>query len=692
MRKSKGFWLLATTAVIALLGGYLPAQASQISVSTAPQGAIVGLVAHYAPGERVISSDGTVPAESAVRVSGLTLKHDKALGLGWHSFKFSSVASQAQAQLAADQLRLVPGILGVDFDVKVAGASVPLAKPNSLAGYPVRVLAAIKPASVPTSVSALDAWNIAEPSTPQLRVQWGKPKSTYKASIVGYRVQASTDSGSTWSTLLSKSSSTTYSLLVRSYTAGTVVSFRVAAITKLGKLTKLGTYSKPVEVSASTVPQAPIFVGSRIATSTRTPGWQAQTLIERGGLPVTYEAVAIASGYPSVNCQTNMPGATSCSFSGLVSGVSYKVSVTAVNARGSAQTVEIKSVTDPKYPLQWYLNSRYGVQAEWAWERTRGAGAVVAILDSGYAPHPDLESQFLRNPDGTVAGYDFASLAAGPMDGDGWDPNPLDSDPNSDFHGVHVSGLVAAAANDIGIVGMAPEAKLLEVRVLGADGGTSSDLIAALNWSAGIDVPNTPKNLHPAQVINLSLGRAVPSGCDGATEYALRAIFARNITVVTSAGNDGALAQYSYPGNCVPTINVGASTYEGDRAFYSNVGEATNIMAPGGDDTPISGYQDPATGYMLSTLIDEGQATYSYMAGTSQAAPLITGTVALMYSLRPQITVAQVWEALSTTVTPFDDGTYCAMADESIGCGVGLLNAGAALEYVAVGTFTSASK
>ena len=693
-------WLLAAATTLTVLLSSLPAQAAQIPVSVAPSGAAVGLLAHLTPGAKVFEVDGSSVFLESISVAGLGVSNGKALGLGWHSFDFSKVATEAQAKLAATQLAVVPGVLAVDVNRKLASSSARAAGSASTrvqsagprVSFSARSLAALKPASVPTNVHAVDAWNLAEAATSQLRLTWSKPKSTYSATIIGYRVQTSIDAGLSWQTQLTKSAPTTYSLLVRKFDAGTVVSFRVAAVTKLGKLTKLGTYSKPVSAAATTVPQAPIFVGSRIATSARTPGWQVQNLVERGGLPVSYDAIASAAGYASVTCHTDLPGANSCSFTGLVPGVSYKVSVTVTNLRGTAQTVELKSVTDPKYPMQWSLNTRYGVHAEWAWERTRGAGAVVAVLDSGSSSHPDLDGQYLRNADGSVAGYDFVSLESGPGDGDGWDANPQDSDPSSDFHGVHVSGIVAAASNDIGVVGIAPEAKLLEVRVLGSDGGTSADLIAALNWSAGLDVANTPKNSHPANVINLSLGKPVPSGCDGATEYVLRALFVRNVAVITAAGNDGALAENSYPGNCVPTINVGASNFDGDKTFYSNVGEATNILAPGGDDTPITGSINPGTGYILSTIIDAGAADYGYMAGTSQAAPLVTGTVALMYSLRPQITIAQIWEALSKTASPFAAGSYCEAASASIGCGEGILNAGAALEYVAAGQFTAASK
>jgi hypothetical protein len=161
------------------------------------------------------------------------------------------------------------------------------------------------------------------------------------------------------------------------------------------------------------------------------------------------------------------------------------------------------------FASQWYLNATQGINAPKAWTYTKGSpSVVVAVIDSGITKHPDLDSQL-------VAGYDFVSnntrtcSYSNSGDGDGWDADP--SDPGdyytdntgfnaSSWHGTHVAGIIAAAQNDYGISGIAPGVKIQPSRALGPDGGCSADLIAALNWAAGLPVPNTPANKTPAKV------------------------------------------------------------------------------------------------------------------------------------------------------------------------------------------------
>jgi serine protease len=458
----------------------------------------------------------------------------------------------------------------------------------------------------------------------------------------------------------------------------------VAAVTSNGKVSKTGTYSSWATATPTTLPQAPTFNGPGVTSLYPTTSWQLLGITESGGLPVTYVAVATAKDQPSITCKTS---GSSCTFQGLVPGASYTVTLHAENAHGSSAEVSGLSVADPLYGLQWHLNSKYGIQAEQAWQHTRGSSNVtVAVIDSGITDHPDLNPNLWHNLDGSVYGYDFVSTPNGPGDGDGWDANPSDPTADNEWHGTHVSGIIAAASNNIGVTGVAPGVKLLEVRALGTKGGSSADLIAALNWAAGKDVPGVPKNQHPAQVINLSLGNKTYAQCDTGTAAVMQSLHDANVMVITAAGNDNSQAFYSYPGNCYPTINVGATGFTGDRAYYSNFGQGVDISAPGGDDKTPGDAPAETGGQIWSTLNDgtstPGKPIYDGAEGTSMAAPMVSGIAALLVSVKPTITPDQIWTALKSTATPWPVGSFCATASQDLSCGIGIANAGAAVEYV----------
>src|SRR5690606_9678862 len=122
---------------------------------------------------------------------------------------------------------------------------------------------------------------------------------------------------------------------------------------------------------------------------------------------------------------------------------------------------------DPRYAEQWgFHGNAGGIRAPAAWDKSTGAGVVVAIVDSGIIAHPDLDAN-------SVGGYDFVSSTssgnAGSGDGNGRDPDPTDA--SGVLHGTHVAGTVAAVTNNsTGVAGTAPNAKLLHLRVLGNNG------------------------------------------------------------------------------------------------------------------------------------------------------------------------------------------------------------------------------
>jgi subtilisin family serine protease len=168
-----------------------------------------------------------------------------------------------------------------------------------------------------------------------------------------------------------------------------------------------------------------------------------------------------------------------------------------------------------------------------------------------------------------------------------------------------------------------------------------------------------PLNLHPAKVINISMGTSGENFCDSATQAAVDAAKRADVTIVTSAGNSLMEATNSYPGNCFGTINVGATSSVGDRAIYSNTGPGVDVSAPGGDATQTAGTDADAAGMILSTINTGSRgpiaADYGYEEGTSMAAPLVAGVVALMYAAHPGLTFQQAATIIINTATPFNN-------------------------------------
>lgn len=336
---------------------------------------------------------------------------------------------------------------------------------------------------------------------------------------------------------------------------------------------------------------------------------------------------------------------------------------------------------DTLYDSQWSLfEDAGGARVQDAWDQERGSASVlIAQVDTGIQTHDDLD------PARIAPGYDFISDPDIANDGDGRDPDPSDPGdavaagecgPNSppedsSWHGLRVAGImVSTADNNAGVAGINHRSRLLMARALGKCGGYTSDIIDAMRWSAGLQVPGVPGNENPANVINLSFGGRGP--CSAAEQEAINQIVSLGAVVIVAAGNNGGSALNSTPANCDNVITVAATTRSGSRASYTNTGSVVDLSAPGGD------FQDGILTILNSGTTDPAGDIFGLIIGTSAAAAHVSGIASLMLSVNDQLAPHQIEEILQDTSRDFTD-TSC---NPDL-CGSGIVDARAAVQAAA---------
>ncbi len=291
--------------------------------------------------------------------------------------------------------------------------------------------------------------------------------------------------------------------------------------------------------------------------------------------------------------------------------------------------------SDPFVRYQWNMKGRRdgfpgGIDAAATWPITFGTGyPVVAVVDTGILPHPDLAGRLLP-------GYDFVSDPASANDGSGRDGDAEDPGNwaaagecgsgtparSSNWHGTHVAGIVAAdGSNGFGVAGVSWRTRILPVRVLGKCRSNVSDILDGIQWASGLPVPGVPKNANPAHIINLSLGGHVPDGCPWLIQESLNRALGQGALIVVSAGNNSDDAARYAPANCKGVLTVFATDHLGFEASYTNFDlKGIGISAPGGDSRwygrGFGIWSTVATGTTV-----RGDPTIEEMDGTSMAAP-----------------------------------------------------------------------
>jgi subtilisin family serine protease len=286
------------------------------------------------------------------------------------------------------------------------------------------------------------------------------------------------------------------------------------------------------------------------------------------------------------------------------------------------------AATDPLLADQWALADPSAIGAQEAWTQSNGSGVVVAVLDTGVQiSHPDLAGNIWTNS-GEIAGNGIDDDANGVVD-DVHGANAFDGSANIDDdngHGTHVAGIIAARkGNGIGGSGLAPGAKIMPVKVLDANmAGTTDSLAAGIRYAVD----------NGARILNVSVNSDQPADAlKSAVDYAAQ----KGAIIVASAGNNGRNIDLlpSYPASLTSAavFSIAAETADGVLWNLSNTGLLSVDLAAPGE-------------HIASTATGSG---YQSRTGTSAAAPFVSASLALLSSARPDLSLATLREAITTT-------------------------------------------
>lgn len=283
---------------------------------------------------------------------------------------------------------------------------------------------------------------------------------------------------------------------------------------------------------------------------------------------------------------------------------------------GLPVTSRSNACNDPLFKSQWGLSNINGidVSALKAWKWSTGVGVKVALIDMGVdKTHPDLSAN-------------ISSLSYDAMTG---------TSPSKIYgaHGTYCAGVIAAVKNNgIGIVGIAPDAKIMSVSLNLGTPMSPDKIVNAINWAwqNGADVINMSLSCGDNKDIRNAINNALTKGRNG-----------KGCIVVAASGNDSR-SNVSFPASIDNVIAVGSIDETGRRALTSNYGSGLDLVAPGNK--------------IATTDYSTGGYTYAY--GTSLAAPMVSGIAALLISQYPDMSRSEIQNKILESCKKLPLNTY----------------------------------
>jgi len=289
----------------------------------------------------------------------------------------------------------------------------------------------------------------------------------------------------------------------------------------------------------------------------------------------------------------------------------------------------IEYPTDRNFVYDYSIDPNSSANIAQAWELSKGDGVLIAVIDNGY----DIEHEDLK--DNIVLTYNTQ------------DKSRSVSNDKLSTHGTATTGIIVARSNELGTIGVAPKAKVVLIK--DSKLSTDADMVEAFEYA----------QKSGARIVNCSWGT---NSVSDVVASKIQELYESGIVVVFASGNDGkSLDRYNiHDESELPwVIGVGSSSELNTKTSYSSYGQHIDILAPAGENIGIVTTDDYGT-YQVAQregVLDSG---YTFFSGTSSSAPVVSGVVALMLSVNPDLRPDEVREIIINTAQKIGNEEYIA--------------------------------